>query len=766
MPKLHTVRKTEIPAFLRRPVLSDAVPFTLMFLASRCSMLGISPFAVSFFCGAFDLKAGYIAVVAVFAGLLSRGIAEESGKYILAMLLFWLYSRLKENYKENTVLSSAVCGVLFFTSGIVSMFYTEPGIYRLMVLGIESIICAFCYIVFEKASGILVYSRKPPSEQELISGAVCIGVFISGLYGVTILPDVDISKVITAYVIMLVSLNMSLAVAGSSGIAAGLICSMNDINAITLMGLYGAAAMFGNLLKAFGKYGVALGFLGGCAVTALYVGDSVTVSVVEIIGACVLFAVTPGRIHKVFHAFFGRAVKADVVPADVKMREYLLSRLGMASRAFSGLASVYRGATEKRLRMYNRDICVIIDNVTAKVCRSCPEYGRCVSGREAEAYRVMFSVLEILENRGFCRVQDSPMEFQSMCRNSEIFLCELSHEYELFMRESMKQGEFINNRNLILNQYDEIASVFAEMHDEINDGFSFRPELEEKISDELIKAGVSLRDIRVLENGIEELEVYIRLNRSADKKMLSEKLSAICGGRMSYRDSRQGGLMRFCPDFVYTVEFGSKQLAKGNRLVSGDSIINFSVGKGKYYVIICDGMGSGHEAGKESRITGRLLEEFLRDGFSASTAIELVNSSLAMGIEKECFSAVDLLSVDLMTGVADFYKIGGCRSFIKRGKAVETVFSPSVPAGILPDIHLSRITKRLENEDIVIMMSDGAEGTGFGFLSSERIKKLIDDEKDMNDIASAVIDSAIVKGHTKIRDDMTVAAIKIKKVDC
>lgn len=763
MPKLYTVRKPEISAFLRKPQLSDAVPFTLMFLAARCSMLGISPFAVSFFCGAYDLKSGYIAILAVAAGLISRGVGADGGRYILAMLLFWLYSRLRENYREETVASSAVCGALLFISGIVSMLYTELGIYQLMVLGIESIICSFCYVVFEKASGILVYSRKAPSEQELISGALCMGIFISGLYGVSLPPGIDVSKLITSYLIMLVSLNMSLGVAGSSGIAAGLVCSMNDVNAITLMGLYGAAAMSGNLLKSFGKYGVALGFLGGCAVTALYVGDSITVSVVEIIGACLLFAITPVRIHKIFHAFFGRAVKADVVPGDVKMREYLVSRLASASHAFSELASVYRGATEKKLRMYNKDICSIIDNVADKVCRSCPEFMNCVKGREAEAYRVMFSALGVLESKGFCKVQDAPGEFRSMCTSAEIFLCELSHEYELFVRDSLKCGEFINNRNLIISQYDEIASVFANMHDEISDGFSFRPELEERIAGELIKSGYSLRDVRVLENGIDEIEVYIRLNKKADKKILAGRLSAICGGKMSYRDSRQGGLMRFCPDFAYETEFGCKQLAKGNQAVSGDNIINFAVGSGKYYVIICDGMGSGRDAGKESRITGRLLEEFLRDGFTASTAVELVNSSLAMGMDKECFSSVDLLSLDLMTGVADFYKIGGCRSFIKRGNSVETVFSPSIPVGILPDIHLSRITKRLENDDVVIMMSDGAEGSGFGFLSSERIKKLASDERDVNEIAESVINSAVVKGCSKIRDDMTVAVIRIKR---
>ena len=67
------------------------------------------------------------------------------------------------------------------------------------------------------------------------------------------------------------------------------------------------------------------------------------------------------------------------------------------------------------------------------------------------------------------------------------------------------------------------------------------------------------------------------------------------------------------------------------------------------------------------------------------------------------------------------------------------------------------------DNDLIIMMSDGAEGNSLGFLSSERMKKLLeDDNKRMDDIAAAVINSAGLKGITKVRDDMTVAAIKIK----
>ena len=764
MPKLQT---TGVPVtkFTRMPTLSDAVPATLIFLAARCSLMGISPFATAMFASVFDLKIGFLAVAVSFFGFLSVGAAGESIRYISTMLLFWLYTRLKTDYKENALLSSAVCGILLFLCGCGVMAYSGFNVYNTVILLIESIVCSFFYILFEKANVLLRYSSSAPREQEYISAAVCVGVFISGLGGVVIPPGFELSKIITAYAMLSLSMHMSLSVAGSCGVAAGLICSMNSPDTVSLMGLYGVCAMFANLLKDFGKYGVAIGFLGGCSAMTIFVGNSIAISAFEIVTAAILFIITPNKIHKAVGVFIKKTSKSSITNPEIKVREYLTERLAGASHAFSRLAGIYKSATQKKLNLYNKDICTVIDKTVARVCISCPNRDRCMENGGANTYRIMFNILEIIENSGFCNSSNAPREFMAFCVHSEAFLSEFAHIYEIFKRDAVKTGDFINNRDLLLRQYEEISDILAEFHDEITTGFQVLTQEEEKISSELLRCGISVRDIRVFENAMEETEVFIGLNRNYDREYIGERISAALGIKMEYRNNINGGLMRFCPACEYDVEFGMSTVAKDNRAISGDSVTNFRVGRDKYCVILCDGMGSGSEAGQESRITVRLLEELLRDGFSPRCAIELVNSSLALGVEKETFSSVDMLYINLMTGTADFYKIGGCRSFIKHGNSVETVFSPSLPVGILPQVHISCLSRRLEEGDIVVMLSDGAEGTGFGFLSGERMKKIIsDDEKTMDDVASAVIESAKLKGVKRVKDDMTVVGIKLKRL--
>ena len=759
MPKLQNVHipQTKI---LRRPKLSDSLPCALLFLAARCSLMGISPFAVAMFAAAFDLSIGLLGIAAALLGILSAGATTAGVKYIGAMLLFWLYTALKPDYKEKSVLSATICALMLFLGGIITIAYTGANTYNLMLLTIECMVCAFFYVVFEKAAMLITYSGLPPTEQELISGAVCAGIFISGLSGISP-TGFDLSTIMSAYAIICISLHMSLAVAGSCGVAAGLICSMNSVHAVTLMGMYGLSAMFANMLKTFGKYGAALGFLAGFAIITLFIGNSVTISAIEIVIACLLFIITPERVHKAIGTFMSTTAGKEVVCSHTKIRDYLCQRISGVSMGFAKLAGVYRAATQRRLNMYTRDICVVLDNTIEAVCRRCPYSNNCIYNEKTNTYRIMFSLLEIIEKHGFCTTSNAPGEFMTMCKKQEVFLSELAHSYELFKRDALKQGEFINNRDMLLKQYEEIAEMLAQFHDEISTGFRLLPDLEDKISAELRRADILPRDIRAFETGTGEPEVFVGLNKGEDHSIIAKRISAATGMNMEYRNT-VSSLMRFCPGTIYDVEFGMMQIAKDNRLVSGDSITNFRQGSDKYYVIVCDGMGSGTEASKESRITTRLLEELLRDGFSAKTAIEMVNSSLAMGIEKEFFSSVDLLSINLMTGAAEFYKIGGCKSFIKKEACVETVFSPSLPVGILPEVHISCISKRLEPGDIVIMLSDGADGNSLGFVSGERIKKLTEDmEKTMDDLAEAIINTSRTRGMNKIRDDMTVACIKL-----
>ena len=243
MPKLQYTNKTDFPLSLRLPGIWDIIPFPLLILASRCSFMGIRPFALSMFCGAFDLRTGYLGILAAILGFISVGKTNDAVPHLISMLIFWLYSRPNPHYEKQHTKSASLCGITLFICRIVQEIYGEINLYTAIIIFAESLTCTAGYILFRKASSLVRYSRTPPTEQELVSGAVCTGIFISGLSGITVPPGLEISRIISGYAVMCISLSMPLSVAGSCGVSAGLICSINSYNAIILTGLYGLSSI-------------------------------------------------------------------------------------------------------------------------------------------------------------------------------------------------------------------------------------------------------------------------------------------------------------------------------------------------------------------------------------------------------------------------------------------------------------------------------------------------------------------------------------------
>lgn len=117
-----------------------------------------------------------------------------------------------------------------------------------------------------------------------------------------------------------------------------------------------------------------------------------------------------------------------------------------------------------------------------------------------------------------------------------------------------------------------------------------------------------------------------------------------------------------------------------------------------------------------------------------------------------------------MTGICEFFKIGGSESIVLHGPNVETVFSVSLPVGMLPDIKVQGQAKRLDDGDIIIMMSDGISEAGFGTVRTDWLKKEIKMPFDtMDEMAQSVIENAVKKSRDAVIDDMTVATLRLIK---
>lgn len=747
---------------LRIPGLNDIFPSIMLLLACRAEAMGMLPFGIAFFAAVYDKKIAYIGLTAVCLGTISSAGLAAVPKYIIALVFYWLFIKLYR--RENDVIRSAACGISVLAGGMVMLFTGLNGLYDIFLLFTESIIAALMYIVFRN-SGIIAYdfsSRGRMSAEEYISAAITVGVIIAGTSGCRIGP-VNITNILAVYAVMITALNSSITIAGCTGMCIGFLSSMSGLNAVVMMGVYGLAALFASFMNSFRKIGCMLGFISGTAVTLIYIKNiyDIPLGMIDTFIGAALFAVTPNAVHEYLRSFFTQSMRVEEVSPDMRMRGYLTMRLRRAGEAFSSLYECFMAVSEGRLKKYSDDIGIILDETTDRVCAGCRMCGKCWQTDFRRTYKNVLSLIGIIEKEGRLTVDNVPEHFCEKCISTEWFIDEINHVYELYKRDVLRRSDAVMTRNLISSQYSELNRLFEGMADEIEEGFVFLEKEEERIVDELDRAGIMPYEVSAVEAADGCCEVYLRLPPAVKCNVVEGIISDVLKQPVTYERTEEG-LSKYVSRPFFSVDTAVLQLPEDGSRVNGDSVTTFMADGGKFYAIIADGMGSGSEAEYESAATLRLLTGFLKSGFSVKTALEILNSALCLNMSNEMFSTVDLLCIDLYKGCADLYKIGSAETVILSDGNVKTLSSSSVPVGILADIRLDNKNIQLSEGDIILMLTDGITEAGYSASRAEWIKKtIIKPFNTMDELAKEIMDTALEKNKNVARDDMSVIAVRL-----
>ena len=222
--------------------------------------------------------------------------------------------------------------------------------------------------------------------------------------------------------------------------------------------------------------------------------------------------------------------------------------------------------------------------------------------------------------------------------------------------------------------------------------------------------------------------------------------------------SEAGGYARLeiMPSGGITAESGSFQKPReqgGQGGQSGDYMSMFSAGQ-YLYAAVSDGMGTGEEAGICSQILVQTLKELIAAGFPPESAITLSAEYLKCSIEEESFATLDLMRINLITGAMDFYKCGGCKSFVISSDGAAIVAGGGYPAGIMDGVEAVKSSYSAKSGDTVIMMTDGAMG-----IEPSCICDMMD--SDAETLASMLGTAACKAQTSETADDITILVIKL-----
>jgi serine phosphatase RsbU (regulator of sigma subunit) len=180
---------------------------------------------------------------------------------------------------------------------------------------------------------------------------------------------------------------------------------------------------------------------------------------------------------------------------------------------------------------------------------------------------------------------------------------------------------------------------------------------------------------------------------------------------------------------------------------NGDRCMYFSGVENQYYIILCDGMGTGPGAVQEGNQAGNLLKQMLVCGFPAEEALESLNSLCALR-DRAGAVTVDLAQVSLDTGKVTIYKWGSAPSYLLAGDTMEKLGTSSAPPGMSATERCQvRCALTLRKGQTLLLVSDGLEEAD-----------ILEDGK--KNISPAVLAAELLKNRSG-QDDATIVTVQL-----
>ena len=189
----------------------------------------------------------------------------------------------------------------------------------------------------------------------------------------------------------------------------------------------------------------------------------------------------------------------------------------------------------------------------------------------------------------------------------------------------------------------------------------------------------------------------------------------------------------------------------GRESANGDRCLSFAGTGGRYYILLCDGMGTGLGAAQEGQTAASMLRQLLSAGFPAEYALRSVNSLLVLR-GRAGATTMDLAELRLDTGRGSLYKWGAAPSWLLREGIPEKIGTAGPPPGLSVTEGRETVERlSLSRGEVLIMTSDGVDGEDALRHISEA------SAQPPGELAAKLLEL----GCRELEDDATVAVIRL-----
>lgn len=774
------------------------------------SSLGLAPFALAIVAAVLSnsIPIGLVYVltcIGTFVGFGPSGLLN----YIITSVVFFaslfiFKTKVQDDCNErrkvgkNLILATLIVQIVPIAFGT---FY----LYDLLIGIMQAIVVFIFYKIFVNSITVIreFNYKKVFSIEELMGAAMLLAIAISALTPIHIF-GFSIKNILCILIVLILGWKNGMLVGATGGITIGMVLGIIDNGNPIMIAAFAISGLLAGLFSRFGRPGVIIGFvIGNTVLTYVSNGNVVPIIVFqEILIASLGLLLIPKKVEFVIEDVFNSSkLLPETTGRVLEGSKETIKKLTNISETISELAQSYTQTAATvlddemtKIEKENEEIFIKELHNNIEELEDNVLYDELYYSDEivSDIFKALLintritkkQLVEIFSNHNnYILGYDEENDNENIEKDISEMIKKINYSYKTSKMNFVYKKKIEENNKNVSAQLQGVSDIIAEVADELEESQNtevdeFKKE-KEQIIQLLKQKQITIDEIYLKkeETGRYKVTIYQKVCETIDgekcpyktigqvlSRVLNEKLNLVeqvCG----LRKKEDVCKFTFMSKDKFNLQIGIAKSTKEGSPISGDTSIQTRLEDGKYLIALSDGMGSGPEARKSSKIAIKMLERLLTSGFKKDTSIKLINSTLATSMkEEDMYATLDIAILDLYAENMEFVKNGACPTYVKRNKEVQLLKSISMPTGILDNIELIVYDKDIQKGDIIVMCSDGIIESNSDYQNKELWLKYLLEEinnDDVQKIADIIISEAIDNDFGKEKDDMTVIVAKV-----
>ncbi|MGU8481481.1 stage II sporulation protein E [Clostridium perfringens] len=693
--------------------------------------------------------------------------------YIIISTIVTIISMSKLNKKARNIASFItvfsglfVYGVLVGSSDII--------LHLIGAISVTALVFPIYYVVSYTLKCIEeINTQHFFSIDEIVSIELFICLLIVGI-GTISINDISFRNIAAILFIIALAFISDTNMGAGAGITMGIILGFATGNLMESIAIYGACGLVAGIFRESGKLFTALSFNIIFIIVTLYSGVFNNISFIEALVGTGIFLLIPKKIYNKISLEINKDKKvghfSEVRFAEIK--DELTERLKDFTEVLSIMGkSLNNLVGNDKLAIKNKGN-ALVENLSDRTCSDCDMRYMCWKRELHQTYNAFSDLIRNYENNSGA----FPHELEKKCIKKYALVKNLEDIMNIYMVNETLKSRLGEGRKILSNHINNMSVTISEIVDEFGNELHLCTDVEKSIKKSLLKYGINFVSLICYNDKNGRIKIKMQMENCMGSqtciKTVLPIISETIGKNMSIGSEgcNINSKNNMCEIVIeeapkYHINSHVAVATKEGEKFTGDSYSYGRTKDGNYITVISDGMGSGPEAGLESKVSVEIIEKFMEVGFDEKIAIDAVNAIMSIKFsEDEKFSTLDMNKIDLYTGNAKFMKVGAIESFIKRGNKVEVINSNTLPFGVLEEPDVDTVEKQVSNGDVIVSISDGVlDVKNDGSFDTTWLIEFLKNTKyrQPKDLSIAILEKAKELSGGKAKDDMTVVVSKV-----